>query len=291
MANETTKTTLTELVEGEAIAPVILEYAADFTVSAPFMRLVDLRGVPTSVASFPRWVLDTAADLTEATDVSTVTELETTQASATAAEVGFRRDITDDVLEDTIIGGQLFQFLAMDAGKLLGIMLEDDICALYPSLGNSVGSSGSNLTIANMVEAQASIRKQKMQGSLVYILDDQQAEDYQVAQAADATSNTAAFYDIQSEAGNAFLGAFMNAEVWQTGLTDTANTGANVVGACFIRGDRNPASACFGMAISRDVRTETERNASLRATEFVATAKWGVAEIADESGVKIVTDA
>jgi len=291
MANETTKTTLTELVENEAIADVILEYAHDYAVSAPFMRLADLRGLPTSVASFPRWVLDAGADLTEATDVSTNTALETTQASATAAEVGFKRTITDDSLEDTTIGPQIFQFLAMDAGKLLGIMLEDDICALYPSVTASAGTSAANLTIANMVEAQATIRKNKMRGQLVYILDDQQAEDYQVAQAAATSTTVNSFFSVQSEANSAFLGSFMNAEVYQTGLCDTANTGANVVGCCFIRGDRSPQAAAFGMALSRDVRTETERDASLRATEFVATAKWGVAAIADESACKIVTDA
>lgn len=290
MANTTT-TTLTELVNSEFISDVILEYAHDYTVSAPFMRQIDLRGRATSVASFPRWVLDAGADLTEGTDVSTTTELETTDVQVTAAEVGLRRDVTDDALEDSILGNALFGFLAQDAGRLLGIMLEDDIDALFASLSTSVGTSGADLTVANMVQAQAQIRKNKMRGSLVYILDDQQAEDYQAALAASTSTTINAFASPNTTANSAFLGSFMNAEVWQTGLTDTANTGANVVGACFIRGDQNPMTACFGMAISRDVRTELERNASNRLTEFVATAKWGVGEIADESGCGIITDA
>ena len=57
--------------------------------------------------------------------------------------------------------------------------------------------------------------------------------------------------------------------------------------------DEMPAAAdARGMdAALVDVRTETERNASARTTEFVMTAKWGVGEICDLSGCKIVTDA
>ena len=71
----------------------------------------------------------------------------------------------------------------------------------------------------------------------------------------------------------------------------TKNTNADVVGACFIRGDMSPAGACFGGVMTRDIRTELQRDANLRLTEFVATAKWGVAEISDLSGCSITTDA
>jgi hypothetical protein len=76
------------------------------------------------------------------------------------------------------------------------------------------------------------------------------------------------------------------------GIKSPSITGpANVVGACFIRGDTNPRAAPFGAVITRDVRVEWDRNISKRATIFVMSAKWGVAEKADEGGVKIVTDA
>jgi len=253
--------------------------------------MFDLTNSPTSVASAPQWVKDAGADLTEGTDITEATGLETTDVQITAAEVGIMRDVTDDAIEDSILGASLFQYLVQDAGRLLGIMLEDDIDALFPSLATSVGTSGANLSIANMVEAQAQIRINQMRGQLVYILDDQQGSDYQAAQAAATSTTVDSFFTVSPEANSGFLGSFMNAEVYVSSLTDTANTGANVVGACFIRGDRNPQAACFGMALSRNVRTELQRNASRRSTEFVATAKWGVAEIADLSGCKIVTDA
>jgi hypothetical protein len=246
----------------------------------------------TQSGSFPQWVLDTATDTGETTDLTT-TALETTDVQVTAAEIGINRRVTDAALEETIIGEQLFTFLVKDSATLAAVSLDDDIVALYTSLSNTVGTSGSDLTIANMVEAQASVRKQKMRGNLVYILDDQQAQDYQAAAAASTstTINGLISLTVTGSTDSAFLGTFWGAPVLSTGLCDTANTAANVVGACYVRGDTDPTNACIGAVITRDVRMAYERDESARMTEAVMTAKWGVGEIADAAGVGIVTDA
>src|SRR6056297_2609940 len=287
----TTTTTVEELVNTEWINPAILEYAHDYAVAAPFLNWQDLRGKATKVGSFVRKVLDTATKPTnESTDLSNET-FETTAVQLTAVEVGVRRDVTDAAVEEGIMGAQIFDMLAQDAGVLLGISLDDDICALFGGLSTSVGATGVNLGIANMVEAQAQVRMNKMRGALVYILDDQQASDYQAAQAAATSTTVNDFFQVSGGIESGYLGTFMGAQVWQTGLCDTANTGDDVAGACFIRGDLNPRSAAFGGVMTRDVRSETERDASARLTEFVVTAKWGVGEIADEAGCSIITDA
>lgn len=287
---QTTTTSLTELVNSEFINPAILEYAHDYVVCAPFINWLDLRGKATKVGSFPKWVLDTTTDTGETTDLTTE-QLETVDVQITAAEIGLRRDVTDAALEETIIGSQLFSKLVMDSGLLAAISLDDDTAALATGFSTSVGLATTDLSLANMVEAQAKVRINGMRGQLVYILDDQQASDYQAAQAA-ATSTTinglmAPAVGIES----GYLGTFFGQPVWQTGLCDTTNTGASVNGMCFVRGDTNPTNAAIGGVLTRDVRTELERNASARITEFVMTAKWGVGEISDLSGVKIKTDA
>lgn len=286
----TSATTVTELVNTELINPQILMYAADVTPSSQYLNWLDLRGRATKVGSFPRWILDTATDAGETTDLTTET-LETTDVQITAAEVGVRRDITYAAIEESVIGSGIFDFLLMDFGKLLGISLEDDICALFPSLSTSVGSSGTDLSLANMVEAQAQVRKNKMFGNMVYILDDQQASDYQAAQVASTSTTVSGFMAPNTQAGSEYLGTFMNAPVWQTGLCDTANTGANVVGACFVRGDTNPTSACFGGVMTRDITIRSDYNVRARSTDVAGTAKWGVGEINDDAGAKLVTDA
>lgn len=289
-AGATTVTTLTELVNSEFINPAILEYAHDYTVAAPFLNWLDLRGKATKVGSFPKWVLDATTDTGETTDLTTEL-LETTDVQVTAAEIGLRRDVTDAALEETIIGSQLFDFLVKDSGVLAAISLDDDICAKFTGFSTSVGLATTDLALSHMVAAQAQVRINGMRGQLVYILDDQQASDYQAAQAAATSTTINGLMAPSTGIESGYLGTFFGAPVWQTGLCDSSETGASVNGACFIRGDTNPTAAALGGVITRDVRTELERNASARITEFVMTAKWGVGEISDLSGVKIKTDA
>lgn len=286
----TDTTSLTELVYAEFINPAIQDYAHDYAVAAPFLNWLDLRGRSTKVGSFPKWVLDAAVDITDETTTLSSELLETTDVQITAAEIGIRRDVSDASVEESILGAQIFDFLVQDAGTLFGISIDDDICALFPSLSTNVGATGVNLTIANMVEAQAQIRINGMRGSLVYILDDQQASDYQAAQAAATSTTVNDFFAVSAGIESGYLGTFMGAPVWQTGLCDAANTNADKVGACFINGQSNPNQACFGGVMTRDVRTELQRDANERLTEFVATMKVGVGEISDLSGCSITTD-
>ena len=287
----TTTTTLTELVNSEFINPGILQDASDYTVAAPFLNWIDLRGKMTKVGSFPRWVLDTHVDSGETTDL-TSDPLETTDVQVTGAEIGLRRNVTYAALEETIIGPALWDFIVRDSGVLAAIALDDDICALFPSLSTVVGQTNTDLSLANMVEAQAQVRKNKMRGQLVYILDDQQASDYQAAQAASTSTTINGLMAPNVDSlDSGYLGTFFGAEVWQTGLCDTSNTGAAVNGACFVRGDTNPTSCAFGGVLVRDVTTRLAEDVPGRAWDFVMSAKWGVGEIADEAGVRIRTDA
>jgi hypothetical protein len=72
--------------------------------------------------------------------------------------------------------------------------------------------------------------------------------------------------------------------VYQTTNVQTANTGADRAGAMF-------SSEALGLATKWPARTELQRDASLRATEIVVTACYGVGELVDSFGVPIVTDA
>lgn len=289
---KTTTTSLTELVNSEVINPAILDYAVDYVVAAPFVNFMDLRGKASKVGSFPRWVLDTTDDAAAETTDLTSEMLETTDVQITGAEIGLRRHVTYAALEETIIGPVLWDFIVRDSGVLAGVSLDDDICALFTSLSNAVGQATTDLSLAVMVQAQSQLRKQKMRGKPVYVLDDQQAEDYQAAQAASTstTINGLMAPNTMSQ-DNGYLGTFFNAEVWQTGLCDTSNTGASVNGACFIRGDTNPTSCAFGGVLVRDITTRLMEDVPGRAWDFVMSAKWGVGEVADDAGVRIKTDA
>lgn len=287
----TDTTSLTELVNAEFINTAVLDYAHDNAVSAPYLNWIDLRGKSTIVGSFPKWVLDTATDLTNETTTLGSELLETTDVQVTALEIGVRRDVTDASVEATVLGAQLFDFIVRDSGTLFGISLEDDIDALFPSFSTSVGATGVNLSIANMIEAQAQIRTNGHSGQLVTILHTQQASDYQAAQGAATSTTVNDFFQVSHDLEGGYLGTFMGHPVWTTGLCDLVNTSADRCGATFVRGDTNPSQAAIGGVMARDIRIEEQRDANERLTEVVATAKWGIAEISDLSGTGIITDA
>ncbi len=297
MAAETTTTTLTELVNSEFIRDQILDYAHDFVVNIPYCAEIDLRGKASGVAAVPQWVKDAAADIADEVTALTNTALETTEVTITTAEMGILREVTKNALEDSKIGLALLDFIVRDAARLLSLALEDDVVALFSSLATSVGTSGANLTLANMIEAVAQIRKNGVRapGGLVFGLDDQQADDYDAAVLASTSTTVNNYVQRQPNGGvdNGMLGTFSGHLVVQSGLNDTANTGANVVGACYVRGDvpANAGYACFGLAISRMPDMDEDKNIALRSRQVAVTARWAPAEIFDLAGCGIITDA
>ncbi len=87
-------------------------------------------------------------------------------------------------------------------------------------------------------------------------------------------------------------GNLFSVPIYTTGLTDTANAAADVVGAMFVPSSAaNDANATYGQVWKRLPTFETERHAKKRTTDLVMTTRWGVGEIRDLSGVKFVSDA
>jgi hypothetical protein len=109
MADETTITSVTELVYGEWIAPFIQSYAGNYLNPSQFFARWDPQN-GSSTVSVPRLVsdqgtanddgaeVDTEFGIAEGTDLSN-TELETLDATFSIAEYGIMREITDTVLE------------------------------------------------------------------------------------------------------------------------------------------------------------------------------------------------
>lgn len=316
MANETTTTTLTEIVNSEWIRPAFQDYAADWLVATQFLLRFDLRGRGTATVAVPSIIsdmgtvsdggagVDTEYDATEATDLTNTT-MDLSEATISTSEYGVMRTITDTALEDTVDGFNMIQEIVNDSARILATALEDDVCALFAGFGTTVGTSGSPLTLTNMSDGVTTIRAAGVRApdGIVFVLDDEQASEYEAALI--STNAAAAVYAGAADRllsanptpnnglANGHIGFFRQYPVYMTGLTDTANMGADVVGAAFVRGDTagNARMAALGLAVSREFTVATERNESLRATEVVATQRMGVGELLDAAGVKLVTDA
>ena len=318
MANETTTTTLNDVLHTEYIEPMFADYAHDHVVATRFLKRYSLIGKTTDKYQVPSFAsdmgtvgdngsgVDTEFDLTSGTDLTTNTALDTNSVTFTPAEYGFMHVVVDDVFEDTIIASELMSMMVSNAARIIQTAIESDVVGLFPGLATAVGSSGVDLTIAQMISAADGIydRGCRAPDGLVYVLDDEQYTN--LRDALIATSTSLASY---TNSADSMIGAraaanhglsgddtprliFKGYPVYSTGLCVTANTGANVVGACFTpTGARNDPFATFAIVDKRPFRVGTERDESARATEVVFTTRVAVGERVDASGTEITTDA
>jgi len=298
MATETTKTSLTEIVNSEFIAQVLLDYAADKIVVYPMTRVQSLAGLSAGTASFPAWEKDAGEDVTtEGTTTLSNVELQTTEtATITAAQVGILREVTDYAMAVNTQGESgLMSFIVRDGAYLCTEMLEDDLCALFASASTSVGQTGTDLSVANFIEAMSKLDIAKARGRKVAVLHAQQASDLRTAVAAStatvfANAATGA-QNILNAASDGYVGELFGVPIWLTNLADTANTGADVVGSMFIDANSNPSCTPYGVALLWEPRMKSLVLPDQVSTQIAITAAYGVGEILDYAHVKIVTDA
>jgi hypothetical protein len=296
MSAETTRTSLTEIVNSEAIQSLILQYGYDKTVISPLCRVADLRGAASAVASFPQWELDAVADITtEGTTTLSNTELQTTEvATITAAAVGVLRHVTMHASATNMLGPDgLMRFIVEDGSRLCVLELENDLAALFSGFSQSVGQSGTDLSISNFVEAIAKMDTANARGRKVCVLDDQAASDIRTSVATSTGTVFAGQASLQSVLNansDAFVGVLFDVPIWLTNLTDTANTNADVVSAMFVDGAASPEYAALGIALLWEPTMQAVAAPEALAEQVAISMAYGVGRIS-AFGVKIVTDA
>lgn len=292
----TTLTTVTDIVNSEFIDPMLLAYAIDKTVAAPLCRMYNLAGRATKVASAAKFVKDSAAAMTEGTDVDAVA-LDTSQVGITAAEVGIVRLVSKVAKRTNILGEEgLMQFIMREGGELIGEKLDTDVLAIYPSASTSVGQSGFPLSLANYVAGMAKLDTNNARGTKVGVFSDNQAANLRNAVATSQAAVLAADRTDESvlnARSDAYIGKLFGMENWLSNLNATANTAVDDVGIISIDGNRNPENAPIGICQVWGPEIERSGSAtpSARAEEVAITSMVGQAEISDFNYVKVVTSA
>lgn len=318
MANETTTTTLDDLTNASLVEPTIILALSEQPGLYRFCREFNAIGKSTNAIKIPTetswWGspddtgtgVATAFNATEATDLS-YTAISTGSVTCTAAEYGVAHKLTDNVGEDSAIdGAELLDLFSSRDLHVLTLAMDDDYLALYASLSHSVGSSGVDLSAVQAISAQQGLRiRGAVADAICYVLDNQQSLDLESSLSSAATSmavfalsadrliNYAPTADNGMSATRQFA-TFRGAPAFATGLTDTANSGADVVGACICpstaANDKSGATT-HGMVWKRLPRFEAQRFAKARATDLVMTARAGFAELQDGAGTNITSDA
>jgi hypothetical protein len=174
--------------------------------------------------------------------------------------------------------------LAAEIGRILGqqmaVQFDTDAMAKFADFkaANDIGTSGTpvELTADVLFQAAAKLRTELATGNMVGVFHPMAVYNLkkQLANAGDA--NLGAL----SNVGNTALQSGLVGSV--AGITIFESTLAGVGGVFTLD--------ALGGAMKRDVRLETERDASKRATEVVGSAVWGFSAVKPENGVAVYTD-
>ena len=186
-------------------------------------------------------------------------------------------DFLRDSAQENVIAS-----LANQMGMALAEGLDKELIALFSNVGitQSVGTAGSDNTVADIMKAAATIRANKYTGALFAVLNPKQA--YGIKAALTGTAALAGTNAQNTVLGQYYVGSLAGVTILESALI-TPDGSDDSTGCVF-------APGAFGIAQRGGVAMETQRQASARATDVVETLVAGAGLIRPELAVKIIGD-
>ena len=281
MADESTTTSLNDLL------PQIVAEAMFQANEKSIMRgLVKNFNMPLNSGKsivVPTYPKITAAAVAEGTDLAN-TEVATGGATLTVSEVGVMTTVTDLALRTSASN------VIADVGKLFGeaiaTRMDKDLTALFGSFSVGVGGATTTITVNKVFEAVAKLRQNGVPATdLACVLHPMVAFDLKAA----IGTNAFAGGDLQTEAlRSGYVGTLAGVPIFESSnMTDSSSNDPGSTGD--YKGGLFHKDA-LGLAMMQDIQIEQQRDASLRATELVATAVYGKGEIFDSYGIEMEFD-
>jgi N4-gp56 family major capsid protein len=282
MANESTSSTLSELYT-EIVAEAQF-VASEQSIMRNLVRNYAITGGG-KVVEVPVYGTVSASAVAEATDLSN-TAINPTSVSITASEVGIMTTLTD------LARNSAPRNVAGDIGKLFGEAIakkiDTDLTAKFDGFSQEIGDGTTALSPANIFNAVAILRKNAVPSTdMACVVHPLNAYDLKAGLTntfANANAN-----DLSNEAlRSGYVGSLAGVKIFETSnMADTSGnnpgTTGDYKGAVFHRD-------ALALAMMQDIKIETQRDASLRADEIVATSVYGTGEIHDTYGVEINVD-
>jgi len=277
MANESTSSTLSELYT-EIVAEALF-VASEKSIMRPLVKNYAISGGGKQI-EVPIYAAVSAAAVSEASDLSN-TAINPTSVTITASENGIMTTLTD------LARNAAPRNVAADIGRLFGEAIakkqDTDLTALFDGFSTAVGSGSTALTAALVFQSIANVRNAgvSMDG-VSAVLHPMVAYDLKANLTntfANANGN-----DLANEAlRNGFVGRLGGVPIYETTNIDNDGTAGDYKQGVFHKD-------ALGLAMMQDLKIETQRDASLRADEIVATSVYGVGELNDTYGVELHSD-
>lgn len=286
MSNETTTTTLTEMVRQAAYAKGVLYFAGRPGVSN-FVAKLDITGQPTLTARFPIYDSVTATAIAENTDFTTNSAVDSSgSVDVTVSEHAIRFIITNLTLNATVeevLAPTPSPALASSAqaqGGIVGEMIAEaiqtrqdkDITALFAGFDSSTGSNTGAITTTLFQTAITTLDSNNIpQLPRVAVLHPFQWGSLRVAFSNASTFGAQVGEDVVRRGVTASV---LGVDIFATGQVGTATVSSSTVYAAAMFHPSAVALATKGAL----PEIASEYDASLRAVEVVGTGVWGEAE-------------
>ena len=277
MANETTSSTLSELYT-EIVAEAQF-VATEQSIMRNLVRNYAITGGG-KVVEVPIYSAVSAAAVSEATDLSN-TAIDPSSVSITASEVGVMTTLTD------LARNSAPRNVSADIGRLFGEAIakkqDQDLIGLFDSFSVTLGDGTTAISAASVFNVASTLRANALNlNECAVVLHPKIAYDLK-ANLTNTFANPNAG-DLQNEAmRSGFVGSLAGLRIFETSNMSNTGTAGDYKGAAMHRD-------ALALAEMQGLKIETQRDASLRADEIVATAVYGVGEIHDSYGVEMHFD-
>ena len=279
MANETTSSTLSELYT-EIVAEAQF-VAQEQSIMRNLVKNYAITGGGKSV-EVPVYSAVSANGVSEATDLAN-TQIDPTSVTITASEVGVMTTLTD------LARNSAPRNVAADIGRLFGEAIakkqDQDLIALFDAFtGNTpLGDGTSAISAAVIFNAASTLRSNALNlNDCAVVLHPKIAYDLK-ANLTNTFANPNGG-DLQNEAmRSGYVGSLAGLRIFETSNMPNTGTAGDYKGAAMHKD-------ALAIAMMQDIKVETQRDASLRADEIVATSVYGVGEIHDSYGVELHYD-
>ncbi len=238
----------------------------------------NIAGQAGKTVQIPKYPAVTAAALDEGTAPAD-TDVSTSSVTVTCSEVGNSVLLTDLA---AMGAGNPADELGTVLGNAIATKIDSDLIALFSGFSGALGAAGAEITVADLFKAAATLRANKVTGSMAAVVHPFQA--YALKANLTNTMVNPNGGELQNEAmRSGYVGTIAGIDVYES--ANVAIDGSDdAVAAVF-------APEALAIALKSEFNLETQRNATRRGTELVATAVYGVAELDDSFGVKITADA
>ena len=277
MANESTSSTLSELYT-EIVAEAQF-VASEQSIMRNLVRNYAISGGGKAV-EVPVYSAVSASAVSEATDLSN-TAIDPSSVTITASEVGVMTTLTD------LARNSAPRNVAGDIGRLFGEAIakkqDQDLIALFDGFSTAVGDGTTAINTASIFNALSTLRGNALNiNECAVVLHPKIAYDLK-ANLTNTFANANA-NDLSNEAlRSGFVGTLAGMRIFETSNMSNTGTTGDYKGGAFHRD-------AIALAEMQGLKIETQRDASLRADEIVATAVYGVGEIHYTYGVELHHD-